>query len=752
MHKARSVCDPNCHAKPKCGVTATIEDGKIIAVDPAEYPVPGFENRICMMGRARLEYQYHPDRMRTPLKRVGKRGEGKWQAISWDEAAALFVENQKRIASEYGSKAVLFHQISGAYGLLTRGAPLRYAALTEGSAIRSSGIDFGVAKGLEAMFGVRATSFFGPGGHSYSDAKNANLTLIWGGNPAVTRAVDHVALKQARAGGSKLICIDPVRSETAKLCNEWISLRPGSNGALALSLANEIINQQWFDRDFLRDHTDMPLLVNLATGGKLTSESLGLGGSIESVVYCAAADEVVPVSNAKDAVLDVMRSIQLSDGTVCEAASVFHLTFKVVADFTPDKAEQITQVPAETIRQLARDYATAKPAAIRIGYGVDRWYSADLTARSIALLACLCGYIGVPGGGVSLVSGGRGVPVKGGRFYAPERKTPSYLSLMEADAAVLEGSPYPINMECISLGNPFNQVKPNRNKVLTEYVDQLEFIAVIDHFMTDTAKQADLVLPACTIFEKTDIVVDEFIQLQQRVVEPEGEAKTDFEIFQLLATAYGIPEYFEKSPQEYIDSMFASDSPLLENVSFERLKKEKVIYPWPGQEPYVGFANRTFPTWSGRIEVYKPELAKHQAELPFYREPIEASPKNPLFDHYPLVLLSSHSRYRVHSTFANLDYVKRREPEPILRIHPDDAKRRQIRDGAVVDVFNQRGQLKIRCVFDADVRAGCVLISEGHWIDDFIEGDPYGLTHDHHSPTTENYAHYDVLVEMKASV
>ena len=747
---ARTVCDPNCHANPKCGLSATLDDGRIIAVEPASYPVPGFENRICLMGRARLEYQYHPERLRTPLKRVGERGECRWEAISWEEAIALFVENQKRISEQYGSRAVLFHQISGAYGLLTRGAPLRYAALTGASAVRASGIDFGVAKGLEYTFGVNAATFFKAGGHALGDAVNSKLTLIWGGNPAVTRSVDHVALKEAQRSGTELVCIDPVHSETARLCDEWISPRPGSDGALALAMAHVIIEEGLFDGEFLAAHTDMPFLVDAATGRIVRERDLRPEGGDEPVVRCARSGAFVALSEADAPELRVAASLALADGREAAVSSVFALYARLAADFTPAVASDITTVDAEVIARLARRYAQAGPAAIRIGYGVDRWYNADLTARAIAELAALGGYIGVPGGGVSLVAGGRTVPVRGSRFYAPDRQLPEFLSMMEADRAVLEGDPWPIRMECISLGNPYNQVKPNRNKVLAEYIDGLEFIVVIDHFMTDTAKQADLVLPACTIFERTDVVVDEFVQLQQRIVEPEGLAKSDFEIFQALAEAWGVGDRFDGTPEEYIDGMLEAGGPALAGVTFERLEAEKVIHPWPDREPWVGFADRTFRTASGRMELYQESFLEFGAELPVYREPIEASPKNPLFERFPLVLLSSHSRYRIHSTFANLDLVRTREPEPVVRVHPADAQARGIDDDSVVELFNERGHVKIRCVVDARMREGCVLVREGHWIDQFIEGDPYGLTHDAFSPTTENYAHYDVLVEMRA--
>lgn len=751
MKQVRTVCDPNCHANPKCGLSATVDDGRIIAIAPADYPVPGYENRICMMGRSRLEYQYHPERLRTPLKRVGARGEGQWQEISWEEAISLFVEKQTEISDKYGARAVLFHQISGAYGLLTRGSPLRYAALTGATAVRASGVDFGIAKGLQYAFGVNAATFFKSGGHSLNDTSNSELTIIWGGNPAVTRSVDHVELKKAQKTGTRLVCIDPVKSETAGFCDEWISIRPGSDGALALAMANEIIAAKLFDEAFLKRYTNMPFVVDQTSGRILRERDLVETGGEEPLVWCSRAAAFKSASSAEEPALVLERSVQLANGLETQVSSVFLLFRNLSQQVTPAKAEKITGVSAEVVTRLARRYAEAQPGAIRIGYGVDRWYNADLTARAIATLACLCGHIGVPGGGVSLVSGGRGVPVKGSRFYAPERKLPNFLSMMEADHAVKEGSPYPIKMECISLGNPFNQVKPDRNKVLTEYIGHLEFIAVIDHFMTDTVKWADLVLPAATIFERTDVVVDEFIQLQQQVVEPEGEAKSDFDIFQALANAFGIGNYFDKAPEEYIDDMLDTDSPLLQGVDVERLKAEQVIYPWPVREPYVGFADKVFPTQSGRVEIYKEEFFDLGAELPLYREPIEASPENPLFEKFPLVLLSSHSRYRIHSTFANLDLVKTREPEPVVRVHPADARSRGIEEGHLVELFNERGRVKIKCRIDESMREGCVLIREGHWIDQFVEGDPYGLTHDQYSPTTENYAHYDVLVEMKVS-
>jgi molybdopterin-containing oxidoreductase family molybdopterin binding subunit len=753
IRQERTVCDPNCHAAPKCGLNATVEDERIVAVEPADYPIPGYENRICLMGRSRLEYQYHPDRLRTPLKRVGERGENQWEAISWDEAIDLFVQNHRRIAERYGPRSVALTQLSGAFGLLTRGTLTRYAALTGATVQQTSGVDFALAKGLEYMFGEPATGYFRLGGHDMADAVNSELTILWGSNMAVTRSVDHAPLKAARTNGTRLICIDPTRSETAGFCDEWISIRPGTDGALALALANHIIAKDLIDRNFLLQHTDMPFLVNTSTGELLREKHLVDGGSDSCMVWCRKADAIRTSEAAAEPQLDWAGKLSVPNGEI-SADTVFSQYSKMARQYTPQAAAKITGIPEQTITHLAEAYVGARPAAIRMGFGIDRYYHSDSTARAIASLACLTGNIGMPGAGISINAAWKWAPVRARTFYAPDGRLPAALTMMDVDTAVRKGEPYPIKMECIALSNAFNQLRPNRAQVLEEYVSSLEFIAVIDHFMTDTAKQADLVLPACTIFERTDLIVDNFLQLQQRIVEPEGDAKSDFEIFCLLGEKMGFGDYFNKTAEEYLAEILdysASKEPQLEDVTFERLAREKVIYPWESNEPHYGFKDKVFKTASGRIEHYKEQFLDHGSELPYYREPVEASPDNPDFDQYPLVLLSAHSKYRIHSTFANMEMTRSREPEPVVRISPEDADHRHLTDGDIVSVYNKRGLMKIKCKIDDRIRPGTVLVREGHWAEQFIEGDPYILTHNEYSETAQNYAHYDVLVEVCAA-
>ena len=211
----RTVCDPNCHANPRCGILAHVEGGRIVRIEAASFPRPEFDRRICLMGVSRLEYQYHQDRLLHPLRRVGARGAGRWERIGWDEALDLIAENFRRIAAAHGSRAIAIMSGSGTNGVLTRGVTYRFAAVLGGTAARAGGVDYGVPKGLEYTFGVRASTYFGPGGHEFADAVNSRTIVFWGGNDAETRFVDYPFVREAQRRGAKVICIDPNRTATA---------------------------------------------------------------------------------------------------------------------------------------------------------------------------------------------------------------------------------------------------------------------------------------------------------------------------------------------------------------------------------------------------------------------------------------------------------------------------------------------------------------------------------------------------------
>jgi molybdopterin-containing oxidoreductase family molybdopterin binding subunit len=361
------------------------------------------------------------------------------------------------------------------------------------------------------------------------------------------------------------------------------------------------------------------------------------------------------------------------------------------------------------------------------------------------------GNIGIPGGGISVHDGTHAVPLNLNRFRAPEGSEAAALNVIELMQAIEHGVPFPVKALWLSGSNMFNQTSANRARTMREVVPKLELIVVADQFMTPTAALADVVLPSCSIFEKTDLISGMFLQLQQPAVDPEGESKADFDIFAGLARRMGLERCFERSAREYLREICESDAPLLRGITFERLESEDAILLNRPREPYVGFKDLRFRTPSGKIEIYKESLVQLGAELPYYREPIEASPANPLSRRFPLTLLFSHSRHRIHSSFANLPRMKRAEPEPVVEVHPADLDSRGLAAHQLVHVRNDRGSVVLRCRANPDLRRGVVVISEGSWIGDFTAGDPYSLTHEQVSATSENYAFYDTLVEIEAA-
>ena len=383
------------------------------------------------------------------------------------------------------------------------------------------------------------------------------------------------------------------------------------------------------DEAFLRAHTNGPFLVREDTGAFLREGDV-IGGESKSYLVWEA-----PVGALGRARRHARRRWAGDTKSVSPAATSvrctpsFQLLCDLAANYPAERAAAITTVPAETIRALAVEFATRRPFAIRIGYGVDRWYWSDYTARSIAALVIATGNIGIPGGGISMHSGTYAPPASMMAFRNVEGKSSPLLDTIGLMNAIEFGQPYPVKALWLTSCNMFNQTAPNRKRVLSDIIPQLEFLIVSEHFMTASAELADLVLPAATIFERLDLIPGMFLQLQQPAVAPEGESQSDFDIFKGLAERMGFGALFQETPEHYLEQALISKDVLLEGITFDRLRREGAVLLNRPVEPYVSFRDYRFQTPSGKIELYKEELVAHDAQLPFYHEPIEATPHNP---------------------------------------------------------------------------------------------------------------------------
>ena len=496
------------------------------------------------------------------------------------------------------------------------------------------------------------------------DLENAKLIILWGKNAAETNVHQMVFIDRAIAAGARLVVIDPRRTESAERAELLVQPRPGTDGALALAVARLLVAENRIDRSFIDAHV------------------LGFDR------FARSLDE-----------------------------------------WTPERAAEVTDVPAGYIRRLARLIGSVRPLTIVPGFGMQRYSNSGQTMRALLALLALTGNIGRPGAGWVYANLQSHIfdeikdPIA---FYPPDE--PDGVARVSISTArlgreMLETRDPALRMIWVERGNPVSQ-NPDTNRVL-EAFRSLEFRVVIDQFLTDTAREADLVLPAKSMFEQSDVITaywHPYIQLKQKLVDPPGEVKPESEIYRLLAARLGMPEEetvlsipgpADRDVDEYLERRLAP----FPGLTLERLREGPV--PAPGRKP-VAFADLRFPTPSGKIEIDSSEAADRWGvdELPAYGEPAESTGDAPAARKRPLYLLTPNTKDRIHSQFNNLAMIREVSPGPFVSIHPDDARARGVTDGDRVRIFNDRGEFAVEARMDNGIKRGCVAVTNGWWSTD----------------------------------
>jgi molybdopterin-containing oxidoreductase family molybdopterin binding subunit len=352
-------------------------------------------------------------------------------------------------------------------------------------------------------------------------------------------------------------------------------------------------------------------------------------------------------------------------------------------------------------------------------------------------------------------------------WWAPHGTKPyTLLEPMQACDAMLHGKPFPVRAAWFMVDN-FAQQMSDRNKVLRA-LNSLDFIVVSDYVLSATADIADIVLPACTYFEKTDLLSSNnfYLQYMPKIIDPLFESKSDLDAIRLVAGKMGVGKYFDQTPEEYLRQILHIGDPKADSnvvgLTWEQLTSGTAVHLNTDPTPYVPFYNKQFPSRSGKIEFYVEMLVPFDQEVCDHKEPIEASPQNALFAKYPLIFLSTHTRFRTHSQYVNLPWLKEinNGGEGFLEINPKDASARGITDGSVVRIFNDRGQMKVRARLTEAIKPGVVNCYQGGWdtiqVKHYIEGHPNNLTHQIANPAQalipnfpSNAAYYDCLVQVE---
>ena len=746
QRRARTACNLNCGGH-YCGLDVTVRDGQIVKIEPADFPDDRYR-RICLKGISYVQMVAHPDRLHHPLKRIGARGEGRWERISWERALDEIADRLRAAIDAHGAESLMFFPYSGQLSALNgmSGVYLRLASLLGASGVdlNQYGLDSAVPSGIQDTFGTGA----GYLANDYADLPNSRLTLIWGANPVHSRMNWWPFFLDAKRGGTTLITIDPRYSATAAKSDAWLPIRPGADLYLALAMLHAIVEGGWIDRDFVLRHTAAPLLVRSDNGHYLRASDVpGMRRAGDSpLVWDEAGGRAVPAADAQQPALSGAYTVK---GIACRPA--YALLRDMLASYPPDAVADKVGLPASRIVDLARRYATTKPARIFTLYGIDRWHHGATFGRLIATLAAFTGNVGIPGGGAGVDGFCEDVLFISG-FTFPDGKSYRPINPAGLPGQILSGQPHPIKAVIVAFNNWLNQW-PDQTRMIRDVLPRLDLLVTADHFMTETARWSDYVLPAAMLFEREDMVKGPgpYIQYQPAILPPPGDCRSDLAIVAGLADRLGLGEYFARPAIDYLDQVLASSGPETAGLSARDLREQGVLRKNVPDEPRIAHAERRFATPTGRIEFYVERLLPFGRALPDYEPPVEANPAGRLARRFPLICLTEHSRYRVHSTFGNVPWLRELDREPEALLHPSEARSRGIASGDLIRIFNDRGHVVLRARLSQAAPPGAVYLSQGWQSCDFVDGHPQSLTHGRANPANAmgpNCSFSDVLVEI----
>lgn len=575
-----------------------------------------------------------------------------WKRISWDEALEIIVEKLSEIRRKHGAQSVVIHM--GHAGVAQNVRPLigRFCSAFGALNFSSSGSHCHVAR----LMGNVLTYGYLP----VPDCDKARCTMVWGANPAASDPLNARAITEAKEHGSKLVVVDPRRTSLAAKADVHVRIRPGTDGALALGMLNIVISEQLYDKEFVSRWT-------------IGFEKLAGG----------------------------------------------------VVAYPPEKVEKITWVPAETIRKVARLYSTTKPACISQGIALEHHTNAVQSIRAITTLQAITGNLDVPGGALmnhaaSLADLGLCDGQPGEVRPVGAHEHPVYFEFRpEAQAnmlpeAILTGMPYPIKAMIVAGSNPVLTF-PNSQKT-QQALSKLDFLVVMDLFMTETARLADMVLPAVTFLERIELCeyaggLASRLVLLDKVLPEQGEGWSDWKFWTELGRRMGYEEHFPWiTPEEIIDYQLG---PLGATVETLRKEPNGIVY---SRRQYRKYEKSGFNTPSGKVEIYSEKLREFGYDpLPIYDEPSESPVSQPgLAKEYPFVLTTGARILEyTHSRFRDIESLRKRVPEPWVEIHEDAARELGIENGEVVKVESPRGSIRVKAKLSRDIHPKVLEIPHG---------------------------------------
>ena len=746
-------CNVNCGSR--CPLRVFVRDGEIVRIDTDNTGTDEFgmqQVRACVRGRAIRQRIYNPDRLKYPMKRVGVRGEGRFERISWDEAFDTIARELKRIKDSYGNEAIYLQYATGTLGGSVAkswppaSTPIARLMNCYGGYLNHYGT-YSTAQISAAM----PYTYGGSAGNSTDDIANTRLVVQFGNNPAETRmsggGVIYNLMEAKRRSGARLIVIDPRLSDTVvSLADQWIPIRPGTDAALVSALAYVIITEGLHDQAFLDKYT-------VGFDEAHMPQGIPPGNSYKAYILGEGADKTAK---------------------------------------TPQWASEITGIPVETIVRLAREIAVTKPAYISQGWGPQRHANGEQSARAIAMLPILTGNVGIKGGNTGAREGSVSLPVAA--FPTLTNPVKTSISFFTWTDAIERGTEMtatrdgvrgkdrltvPIKFVWNYAGNSMiNQHSDtNRTARLLANDKLCEMIVVIENHMTSSARFADILLPDTTNLEQDDIVPQGssgslgYAIFASQAVKPLFETRTVYEMCAEIAKRLGVEQQFTegKTQQDWLRQIVAQTRE--KDPKFPDYDQFKAMGLYKREMPAPVIAYKAFrddpeknklDTPSGKIEIFSERLHKLGQTwelpegdvitgLPIYA-PTWEGVSDPLRAQYPLQMIGHHYKQRTHSTYGNVAWLQEALPQEVW-INTLDAAARDIRSGDTVRVFNERGALELPAKVTPRIMPGVISVPQGAWYNTDARGIDVGgctnsLTTWHPSPLAKGNPQHTNLVQV----
>ncbi|PSV66323.1 dimethyl sulfoxide reductase subunit A [Photobacterium angustum] len=753
-----SSCTVNCGSR--CPLRMHVVDGEIKYVETDNTGDDIFNHshqvRACLRGRSMRQRVYNPDRLKYPLKRIGKRGEGKFQRISWDEAFDIIGNSLKHTIKEYGNDAVYLNYGTGTLGgTVTKSWDPSSTLIARmmnlcGGYLNHYG-DYSAAN-IERMSEFFYGSFVD--NNSIDDVQNADLCIMFGNNPAETRMSGggqvHSFVDGQKINHTRTICIDPRYTDTAGgREDQWVPIKHGTDAALCAAIAHVLITENKVDQAFLDK-------------------------------YCVGYDaKTLPASAPKNG---SYKDYILGNGNDNTAK-------------TPEWAAPITGIPSDIIIKLAREIGNSNRIYITQGWGLQRSANGEQACKAIMMLSLLRGQVGLQGGGTGAREGNHSYPFV--RFPKVENPIKTAIPMFLWTDAIFRAHEMTDKTDGLlgaeKLNNPIkfiwnyagncliNQHSDiNRTHDILQDEKACEMIVVIDNHMTSSAKYADIVLPDCTTSEQSDFCMDgaaasmPYFIFASQAIKPRFECKPIYDIMTGVAKRMGVEEAFTegRTQEEWLQWMYAetvkqNNDPHLPD--YDTMRKQG-IYKKQFERPHVPYEDfranpeaNPLPTPSGKIEIYSEQLAtiakeweldsdEHITPIPEYHSTFNGWDSKDRKE-YPLQLTGFHYKARAHSTYGNVALLKAAAPQE-LWMNPIDAQSRGIKNGDLVNVRSKQGELNVRVKVTPRIMPHVTALGEGAWYSPNSKGvDQAGsinvLTTSRPSPLAKSNPSHTNLVEVK---